>query len=151
MEKEKKQSLFFSKFLNLYNMKKKYFLVILFVGVLAFFSTRHTINGHGILTSNNLDPRVWAQMGTTGDSCSCGCSGCSCGGSGCQGGGSTPTIQYEYVECFEDAEKNKYKYFWDEKTAIQCKRGDKFPPCGATFDIEQHAKLELNFMCSRPK
>ena len=58
-------------------MKKniKLLFALLFVGVLAFFSTRNTINGHGILTGDNLDPQVLAQKGTTG-------SGSSGGGSG---------------------------------------------------------------------
>jgi len=43
----------------------KLLFALLFLFCLGFLSTQNTMNGFGILTSNNLDAQVLAQLGTT--------------------------------------------------------------------------------------
>ena len=78
-------------------MKKKkldlrLLFALLFLFCLGFLSTQNTLNGHGILTSKNLDAQVWAQTGTTNT----GGSGGSTPGGTPNGGGYGACVEYEY-------------------------------------------------------
>ena len=79
---------------------------------LVFLSTQNTLNGHGILTGDNLDAQVWAQVGTTGDG-----GGTSGGESGGTSGGGTPEINIQ-GKCLE---KYTSKFEYDEKTGLPSK------------------------------
>ena len=93
---------------------------------LVFFSTRNTINGHGILTSKNLDAQVWAQVGTTGDGggTSGGESGGTSGG-GSSGGGTLYMGVCNSVSDGEDDERSSTddngNVVWQVTKTYDCK------------------------------